>query len=204
MNELRFVFDAWAGEGTIMWVLHGIGILTLAVMIDRLLYWSSMRARFASARALRRADGQGANAILRRVAESGPRLDYLVDIAQAGRGDGDRNHVAIRVANDRLDQMDRHVGMLDWVVVVAPLLGILGTGIGMAVAFSDNTKGMPDPKMLGSGISLALRTTIWGLSISIAALTVRSILRTVRQRAYKRIKNLLRLVDHALQPKPAN
>jgi biopolymer transport protein ExbB/TolQ len=93
--------------------------------------------------------------------------------------------------------MDRRTGVLDWAVATAPLLGILGTGIGIAVAFRQNGRGLPDPGALGQGISLALQTTIWGLSISILAATARAVFHGVRRRATRRIESLIELVDHA-------
>jgi biopolymer transport protein ExbB/TolQ len=60
-----------------------------------------------------------------------------------------------------------------WLTVVeksAPMLGLLGTVTGMILAFAKIAGAQQtgtDPKALASDISLALYTTMWGLSIAI-------------------------------------
>lgn len=60
---------------------------------------------------------------------------------------------------------------LDMVVQAAPMLGLLGTVIGMIDAFSvlAVTEGAIDPTQLASGIYVALTTTAAGLAIALVA-----------------------------------
>ena len=64
--------------------------------------------------------------------------------------------------------------MLNGVATVAPLIGLLGTVIGMIRAFNDiaASSAMGRPEELAVGIGLALLTTAVGLSIAIPALTL--------------------------------
>lgn len=56
---------------------------------------------------------------------------------------------------------------------VGPLLGLLGTVLGMVDVFSTlSERSMPDPSMLAGGIWEALLTTVMGLSLAIPALMV--------------------------------
>lgn len=56
---------------------------------------------------------------------------------------------------------------------IGPLLGLLGTVIGMVDVFSNLAqKAMPDPSLLAGGIWQALLTTVMGLSLAIPALIV--------------------------------
>lgn len=189
--------DYWRDQGVIMWALHVVAVLTLAAVLDRLLFWTFARAARSSITTVRGVKPGGAAAALERLSARRGRPDYLVAVARAGQTDGGAPAHAIAVAHGRLAEMDHHVGLLDWSVATAPLLGILGTGIGMAIAFRQNASGLPDPGALGQGISLALQTTIWGLSISILAATARAILRGIRRRALRRIETLIELVNHA-------
>jgi biopolymer transport protein ExbB len=51
---------------------------------------------------------------------------------------------------------------------VAPLLGLLGTVVGMVITFQSITLfGTGDPQIMASGISTALMTTVIGLVVSI-------------------------------------
>ncbi len=68
----------------------------------------------------------------------------------------------------------KHLRVLNGVATVAPLIGLLGTVIGMIRAFNDiaNSSAMGKPEELAVGIGLALLTTAVGLSIAIPALTL--------------------------------
>jgi biopolymer transport protein ExbB len=61
------------------------------------------------------------------------------------------------------------VGWLSFICSVATMMGLLGTIQGMIVAFKTiaATKGQADPSQLSGGISAALITTLYGLSIAI-------------------------------------
>jgi biopolymer transport protein ExbB len=61
--------------------------------------------------------------------------------------------------------------------VVAPLIGLLGTVVGMIVTFQMITLfGTGDPRMMASGISMALMTTVLGLCVAIPLTIIHSLL----------------------------
>jgi len=63
--------------------------------------------------------------------------------------------------------------------VVAPLIGLLGTVVGMIVTFQQITLfGTGDPRMMASGISMALITTVLGLCVAIPLTVIHSILQS--------------------------
>ncbi len=65
---------------------------------------------------------------------------------------------------------DKNLNLLSTMISVAPLLGILGTILGIMQAFGGFEGAVPDMKMIGAGISVALRTTAYGLAIAIVDL----------------------------------
>jgi len=78
-------------------------------------------------------------------------------IQEAGRQEGVR--------------LTRRLGMLETVAAVAPLLGLLGTVLGMIRVFTTiSAAGMGNPETLSSGISEAMVTTAAGLFIGIPSL----------------------------------
>ena len=71
------------------------------------------------------------------------------------------------VAND----LERHLNTLGTIAAVTPLLGLLGTVIGMMEVFDAvASQGVGRPRELAPGISKALITTIAGLSVAIPSL----------------------------------
>ena len=67
--------------------------------------------------------------------------------------------------------LERGLVVLEVVAAVAPLLGLLGTVLGMVAVFDDiSAAGLGEAGRLSSGIKEALYTTVAGLSIGIPAL----------------------------------
>jgi biopolymer transport protein ExbB len=66
----------------------------------------------------------------------------------------------------------RHLRVLNGVATVSPLLGLLGTVLGMIQAFNDiaTADAMGKPELLAAGIGQALITTASGLTVAIPAL----------------------------------
>ena len=68
-------------------------------------------------------------------------------------------------------RLTRRLGVLETVAAVAPLLGLLGTVLGMIRVFATiSIAGLSNPETLSSGISEAMITTAAGLIIGIPAL----------------------------------
>jgi biopolymer transport protein ExbB len=68
-------------------------------------------------------------------------------------------------------ELERFIGTLGTIASVSPLLGLLGTVVGMIRTFNAiQTEGVGDPAALGGGIAEALITTAAGLTVAIPAL----------------------------------
>ena len=80
---------------------------------------------------------------------------------------------AIIDAGERANNgLRRYLRILNGVATVSPLLGLLGTVVGMIRAFNAiaTSDAMGRPELLASGISQALLTTAAGLTVAIPAL----------------------------------
>ncbi len=67
-------------------------------------------------------------------------------------------------------KLSRFVGALGTIATVAPLLGLLGTVIGMIEIFGSQGPAGTNPQMLARGISVALYNTALGIIVAIPAL----------------------------------
>ena len=75
------------------------------------------------------------------------------------------------VASHEIHEMERYLNALGTIAAVAPLMGLLGTVIGMIKVFSEiMLAGTGQAGMLAGGISEALVTTAGGLAVAIPAL----------------------------------
>jgi biopolymer transport protein ExbB len=70
-----------------------------------------------------------------------------------------------------IHDLERYLNTLGTIAAISPLLGLLGTVIGMVKVFAAiTTQGVGDPGVLAGGISEALITTAAGLSVAIPTL----------------------------------
>ncbi len=70
-----------------------------------------------------------------------------------------------------MHSMEKYLGALGTIASAAPLLGLLGTVIGMIEIFaSQSPTGGTNPQQIAQGISIALYNTAFGLMIAIPAL----------------------------------
>jgi len=83
--------------------------------------------------------------------------------------------------------LDKNLSVIKLLAAVAPLLGLLGTVIGMIETFQSITLfGTGDPKLMAGGISQALVTTMLGLIAAVPLLFVHNLLDS-RSRAISQI-----------------
>lgn len=74
-------------------------------------------------------------------------------------------------ARHEIVRLERGLVVLEIIVGIAPLLGLVGTIIGMMSVFGDiGQAGLTDANKLANGIALILRATLLGLLIAIPAL----------------------------------
>jgi biopolymer transport protein ExbB len=79
------------------------------------------------------------------------------------------------VGRTQMAALERGLTLLEIVAGVSPLLGLLGTVLGMVTVFDAiTTQGIGDPQVLSDGISKALVTTVAGLVVAIPALAFHS------------------------------
>jgi biopolymer transport protein ExbB len=100
----------------------------------------------------------------------------LGQILAAGLINRDRDRVVMKdsiedTGRHVVHEMERYLDTLGTIAAITPLLGLLGTVIGMVKVFTAiTTHGVGNPTVLAGGIAEALITTGAGLSVAIPAL----------------------------------
>ncbi len=84
----------------------------------------------------------------------------------------DEKSIMAKLAKDSVSEKmlhyERGLSTVKIIASIAPLLGLLGTVIGVLMAFEAISKeGLDDPTVFAGGISLALITTVGGLIVAI-------------------------------------
>ncbi len=164
-------YELMQNGGPVMWPLLACSLIVVTVICERFLFWLSI--------------SRNRNRKL---------LDDMLQLAETGqwhvikdKTKGCQDHV-IRMLNVGIlhrdfdmgkameaeaQQVSRRMGkcmtVLDTMITVTPLMGILGTVIGIISSFKMlGAGGLADPKLVTGGIAQALITTATGLTISIA------------------------------------
>lgn len=73
-------------------------------------------------------------------------------------------------ASVQIHALEKNINMLGTIGAIAPLLGLLGTVLGIISSFLAISDTMQDPTMLAAGVSQALITTAAGMIVAIPAL----------------------------------
>jgi biopolymer transport protein ExbB len=100
-------------------------------------------------------------------------------------------------ANQVIHSMERYIGTLGTIAAVAPLLGLLGTVLGMIKVFvAIELQGTGNAGALAGGISEALITTATGLVVAIPAMIIhRFFIRRIDSLAITMEQEAVKLVD---------
>jgi len=95
------------------------------------------------------------------------------------------------VAADHLDRLKNGMRTLEFIATVSPLMGLLGTVLGMIEAFQalQNAGSQVDPSILSGGIWVALLTTAVGLIVAIPAVFMLNVLERRMERLHHKMQS---------------
>jgi len=165
--------------GPLMWPLLLCSIVSLAITIERMVYWwreKRLQKKELLAQMLDRIESGGCDDLLSsdsNRADARGSLDYVTRILVSGLNHRHRGLLeSIEIAaEDEMERMKQGLNVLDTIITMAPLLGILGTVLGIISSFDLlGSSGIEDPKAVTGGIAQALITTAAGLSIALVTL----------------------------------
>ena len=97
---------------------------------------------------------------------------FATAVVKAGRTSVEVEQAVIDGGERVANQLRRYLRLFNGISTISPLLGLLGTVLGMIKAFNSiaSSNAMGRPELLASGISQALLTTAAGLTVAIPAL----------------------------------
>ena len=156
--------------GWMMWPLALVSIMVTAIIIERFLLFSS--CPFPS--------GDFTERLEKAVeGDTAPLLEALGNVALLKRfagimaGSHANREASLRIEGEAVvRKLEKHLSMLSILARLAPLMGLLGTVLGMISTFSEiaNAQAGVNMNQLAGGIWQALITTAAGLVIAIPAL----------------------------------
>lgn len=186
-------------------------IACLSVIVVALTLWKIWRMILGRAWSRAKAEralvlwqaGAGTHALAVARAAKGPRA-RTVEAAFAATmslAPEDARAETARIAKRQLGAARSGLRLFELIAVIAPLLGLLGTVLGMIAAFQalQSAGGAADPATLAGGIWQALATTAAGMIVAIPASIALSLFEGAADRLRRDLEDL---GTRALQPPP--
>lgn len=174
MGSIQFLFKA---GGVVMWPLLGFSILAITLVIERSFFWSSLLQRQDPlVRQVLKLYSQNPAAAYEKLKQNGDLPVARIFLAALGldRPNLDEFRLALETAGQaELPGLRRFNTVFDTVISIAPLLGLLGTVLGLMRSFGSLKLGNAAATQAGTvtgGISEALVSTAFGLGVAIAVL----------------------------------
>lgn len=179
MSEiLSPVTDFLDKGGITIWAIAALSVLTLAIILWKI--WRlALLGAWSRKTTMNAVDSWVSGDRVQALGLLGERKNIRVEVARTAmeasdnaqlREDSAREETA-RVAKNLLAEARTGLRALELISTVAPLLGLLGTVMGMIVAFQalQDAGSRADPAALAGGIWEALLTTAAGMAVAIPA-----------------------------------
>ena len=191
--------------GIVMWPLLLLSVLTVAITAERAIFWTRVHGRGGRRRLARlnRALHDGNAAEFAELARTDP--SPYAELARRLHGPNQDEAQAIAEAEEIRPRFDRGLVILSTIITAAPMLGILGTVIGIIQSFEllGGDASINDPRQVSGGIAEALITTATGLVVALLALFPYMIFRGQQERSMGRMESLIVSAMHGAERSPA-
>ena len=181
--------------GPVVWILLLMSLVAVSIMLIKIWQFSNLKPerRISIDKSLslwHKGETTSAKLIL----NSKYSVERVALVAMRGLTDSTVDKTLLkeelnRIATLKLDQLRSYFRPLEVIATLSPLLGLLGTVIGMIMAFQQMAVAgnQVDPSVLSGGIWQALLTTAVGLSVAIPVVAVHTWL----ERKIERVGSLM-------------
>jgi biopolymer transport protein ExbB/TolQ len=190
------------GAEWVNWLLVILSFVGLAITVDRVILYTRTRERFAALQAalqdvLRRQDLPGAQALV--LQDTLIRNVLRAGIEAVGRGERDPKSVEEEMLASLAAERSRYDARVAWLTTIAniaPLVGLLGTIIGVVGAFyglgqAGTTQSAGNPQVMSS-IAEALASTAFGIFVAVPGVVAYNLMRSHMGVRLRQAESLMR------------
>lgn len=188
--------------GPVVWLLIAMSVMAVAVFVVKLMQYTSL-GLFDLQRSDKAVDywvagnDKAAVEFLKKIDPAGikPLPQMLIAAMTTVTASNINEHIsretAARIAADHIDKLRTGLRVLEVIATTAPLLGLLGTVLGMIEAFKalEDAGSQVDPAILSGGIWVALLTTAVGLIVAIPAVFMLNFLERIMERLHHNLQS---------------
>lgn len=192
---MNFVVDTLKNGGPIVWLLLVLSVCSLALIVFKTIQLRSVLSGDLSREKSFETWSSGDRIAAMRALESGASpADRVTLLAMngivAGRSIANLTLDLEWRGNREVFLMQKHIRLLELIAMISPLLGLLGTVLGMIQSFQELAlaEGAANASLLAGGIWQALLTTAVGLVVAIPAAVAATLLGERVERAAQHIE----------------
>lgn len=175
--------------------LLGFSLLAVALIIERVYFWSQIQLRqnrlVDDVLKLYRSNPPGAIALLKKNADLPMARIFLEALCLEGATPTEFRLALESATQAELPLLKRFNTLFQTIITVSPLLGLLGTILGLMRSFSSMSLGnttAANASGVTGGISEALVSTVMGLVVAIATLLFANVFRSLYLRQFALIQ----------------
>ncbi len=181
---MEIITQFFKNGGVVMYPLLGLSILSLAMILERALFWSQVSRQqekiIKTALALYKEDTESAEILLKRNLQLPIARIFLVALS-VKRSTPQKFKLALEsAAQAEIPVLKRFSNAFETIISISPLLGLLGTVLGLITSLASlriGDIGSSEASGVTSGIGEALTSTAAGLVIAIFTLFFASMFR---------------------------
>lgn len=190
--------------GFVMWPLLSLSVLSLALSVERGVFWARVAGLAARQRVNRMVEAlrRGRRDEVVRMCEGSPQPEMMVALRMAI--DGADDGVAMAAAEIQRHRLERFSVVLSTIITASPMVGILGTVIGIIKSFQvlGTQTQLADPRGVSGGIGEALITTASGLAVALITLFPYMAFKGLADRAMGRMESVIAAAQTGLPRRP--
>ena len=198
LTDMLQLYSLYEYGGVVTVLLLVLSIVTLAIILWKI--WRFLRLRVWHHREAElgvqvwlKGNSQGAlarlanNSVCNRLVRSA-----IIAYDNPNQSVENAREATICIANQFLQQARSGLKALDLIVIIAPLLGLLGTVLGMIEAFQalQSAGGQSNPSVLAGGIWKALLTTAVGMGLAIPTAIILTWFESILSRLQHRMEDM--------------
>ena len=188
--------EAWSlmrRGGVVMWPLLVLSVLAVTLLLERGWFYARLSGKRrvqrveAMAKRLRAGDRAGAQQLADTDGSVyGRAVDRLLE-------EPAHEAAALAAVEAQRRELERFLPLLSTIITAAPMLGILGTVLGIIDSFEvlGDPSAARDPARVGQGIAEALITTAAGLVVALVTLLPYNLIRAQLDRTLSRLEALV-------------
>jgi len=178
--------------GGVMWLLLALSITAVTLIFERSWFWlkTNRPGKLAAATVMAQLLRRGERAKLQEHLKSD--RSVYADLARAIIAEGESDAALAAALEAQQGRLQRFMPVLSTIITAAPMLGILGTVLGLikALQIFATDQRVTDPSIVSPAIGEALITTAAGLTVAIGVLFPYNWFRAQLERTLSRLETL--------------